>query len=269
MRTPFFSARRLAALGAAALLSALPLALGANAQSGALTLDWWSVDGGGVVASSNGPYTLSGSVGQADASVAATGGPLTLEGGFWERLAPSGVHLPLVAAAAPAPAPDLVVESVAISPARTSFRAGETVELLVTVANRGDAPAAPFWVDLYINPSAPPTAANQVWFSRCALDPCVGLAWGVREGLAPGARVTLSSRVPAPDYTYWPGWLPAGATAIYAYADSWNAATTFGAVVERDEGNNLGMLGGLSVGGTNPALAAEATSFAERPALAP
>jgi len=47
-------------------------------------LSWWTVDGGGGQAMVGGPYTLSGTVGQADAATL-TGGGFTLEGGFWQR----------------------------------------------------------------------------------------------------------------------------------------------------------------------------------------
>lgn len=49
-----------------------------------LTIDWSSVDGGGGT-SSGGSYTLSGTIGQADAGTM-TGGTFTLEGGFWPAL---------------------------------------------------------------------------------------------------------------------------------------------------------------------------------------
>lgn len=46
-------------------------------------LDWATVDGGGVTASSGGAYTLGGTVGQADAGSVASGGVYSLRGGFW------------------------------------------------------------------------------------------------------------------------------------------------------------------------------------------
>ena len=54
--------------------------------------------------------------------------------------------------------PDLL-DRISISPNKRSFTAGEPVVISVTVTNQGDAAAAPFWVDLFINPSAPPTQA--------------------------------------------------------------------------------------------------------------
>lgn len=267
MHRSFFSRRRLAALGTGLLLAAsLPWALGAaNAQGGPLTLDWWTTDGGGGVASVSGGYTLSGSVGQPDAGAALTSGPLTLEGGFWERLEPGTLHLPLLAASAAPRQPDVVVESLTINPARANFAAGETVEVLVTVVNQGNAPTTPFWVDLYAGPASPPVAANQRWDELCNPDRCVGLAWSVSTPLAPGQRLTLSSRAPVANYSRWAGWLPAGTSTLYAYADSWNEGVATGAMVESNEANNRGELLGLSVTGSNPPLPASATSLSARP----
>ena len=58
-------------------------------------LDWFTVAGGGGTLSSA-SYTVSGTVGQADAGVLA--GPVyTLTGGFWSgALAPGWLYLPLI-----------------------------------------------------------------------------------------------------------------------------------------------------------------------------
>ena len=53
----------------------------------------WSIDGGGAVAPANGAvWTLSGTIGQSDATAATalTGAPWQITGGFWSGLAPSG-----------------------------------------------------------------------------------------------------------------------------------------------------------------------------------
>lgn len=62
-------------------LAALLLAFPAGAQD----VDWWTVDGGGEIASSSGDWQLSGTFGQWDAtsSSAAHGGPWEITGGFW------------------------------------------------------------------------------------------------------------------------------------------------------------------------------------------
>ena len=59
------------------LISSLPARLLAQQYA----IDWFTIDGGGGT-SSGGSYTLSGSIGQADAGVM-TGGNYSLIGGFW------------------------------------------------------------------------------------------------------------------------------------------------------------------------------------------
>jgi CSLREA domain-containing protein len=165
----------------------------------------------------------------------------------------TAVYLPLVARPQPAPGqPDLVVTSVAVSPRKGAYTAGEPVVVTVVVTNRGAAPAAGFWVDLSVNPRRAPEI-NDLWHDNCGLGPCVGAAWAVRETLGPGESVTLTTAGGFdPSRTYWTGWLPSGATTIYAYADSWNTDGTRGAVLESDETNNRGELSGLTVTGQNP-----------------
>jgi hypothetical protein len=45
-------------------------------------LGWWSMDAGGAIASSNGIYTLDGTIGQPDAAIM-IGNHYVLAGGFW------------------------------------------------------------------------------------------------------------------------------------------------------------------------------------------
>jgi hypothetical protein len=45
-------------------------------------LSWFTIDGGGATLSEGGPYSLGGSIGQADAG-AMSGGAYSLSGGFW------------------------------------------------------------------------------------------------------------------------------------------------------------------------------------------
>lgn len=163
--------------------------------------------------------------------------------------------------------PDLVIRSITLSPAKTSFAAGEAVLISVTVENRGTAAASSFWVDLMINPDEPPTTANQLWNKHCALVPCFGMAWYVETGLAAGASVTLTSHDLPQGYAIWPGWFANGTKDIYAYADSYNPGKANGGVDERDESNNQTHLGGLRVSGANPALAGlqSAASLPVRP----
>jgi hypothetical protein len=49
-------------------------------------IDWFSIDGGGT--STNGNFSVSGTVGQADASIPMTGGSFSMTGGFWSILSP-------------------------------------------------------------------------------------------------------------------------------------------------------------------------------------
>jgi hypothetical protein len=162
---------------------------------------------------------------------------------------PNAVFLPLVLRVG---VPDLVV-SIGLSPNKGSFAAGEPVEISVTVTNQGNAPSGPFWVDFYINPSSPPTSANQVWNTRCSQTPCLGMAWQVPNGLAVGQNITLSSHSIPAGYGSWPGWFLTGTRSLYAYADSYNPGVVNGAVAETSESNNRAELLGLSVTGVTPA----------------
>jgi hypothetical protein len=45
--------------------------------------DWFSIDGGGFIASTGGSFSLSGTIGQPDAGPVMTGGSFQLTGGFW------------------------------------------------------------------------------------------------------------------------------------------------------------------------------------------
>jgi hypothetical protein len=144
--------------------------------------------------------------------------------------------------------PDLVVEQIGLDPAKTAYRAGEPVQISVRVANIGSAPASGFWVDLYINPAAPPDAANQPWSEHCSLIPCYGMAWYVAE-LEPGSSIVLNSTQLDPAQSNWAGHFALGTTTIYAYADTRNPGTPTGSVAERNEANNRYAVGGLYVGG--------------------
>ena len=65
----------------ALLLSTINYGLStAHAQS--YTVDWYKVAGGGGT-STGGTYTVSGTIGQADASGAMTGGNYSVTGGYW------------------------------------------------------------------------------------------------------------------------------------------------------------------------------------------
>jgi hypothetical protein len=84
--------RKLGALVAALLLTSALLA--GTRAAGVLTIDWWSVDGGGN-RSSGGAYALDGAIGQADAGVL-RGGGFTIAGGYWAVVLPRSVYLPVI-----------------------------------------------------------------------------------------------------------------------------------------------------------------------------
>ncbi len=66
------------------ILFALVISGAVHAQS--YSISWYKVAGGGGT-SSNGPYTVSSTIGQPDASGARTGGPhYSLTGGFWSLI---------------------------------------------------------------------------------------------------------------------------------------------------------------------------------------
>jgi hypothetical protein len=64
----------------ATLVLATMMALSASAQS--YSINWYKVAGGGGT-STNGQYSLTGTIGQPDASGAMAGGNYSLTGGFW------------------------------------------------------------------------------------------------------------------------------------------------------------------------------------------
>ncbi len=65
-------------------LALLVAAVGTDSALAQYDLSWWTVDGGGAMATTGGTLTLSGTIGQPDAStVTMTGGTFSLTGGFW------------------------------------------------------------------------------------------------------------------------------------------------------------------------------------------
>jgi hypothetical protein len=117
----------------------------------------------------------------------------------------------------------------------------EPVLITVTITNTGYASAGQFWVDFYINPRNPPTAANQPWDQSCGTTRCrYGIAWYVRQSLAPGESLTLTSKSGSyyANNTDWPGYFVTGDLDLYLYVDSWNPTIPVGAVYEVNENNN-------------------------------
>jgi hypothetical protein len=60
----------------------LAFAFGLLARAQSYSINWYKIAGGGGT-STNGQYSLSGTIGQPDASQAMTGGNYSLTGGFW------------------------------------------------------------------------------------------------------------------------------------------------------------------------------------------
>jgi hypothetical protein len=91
-----------------------------------------------------------------------------------------------------------------------------------------------FWVDVYFDPSQTP-GLNQPWPTLASH----GVAWGVTVDIPAGGVLTLTTgdAYYAPQHSSMPP-LPAGAR-VYALVDSVNYATTYGAVPESNEGDNL------------------------------
>lgn len=65
------------------LYSACGLGWGTSVAHAQFDLSWHSIDGGGATFSIGGPYSLGGTIGQADAGPAMTAGTYRLTGGFW------------------------------------------------------------------------------------------------------------------------------------------------------------------------------------------
>src|SRR5450432_2922398 len=59
------------------------------------SIDWYKISGGGGT-SSNGQYTVSGTIGQPDASGAMSGGNYSVTGGFWSLFAVQTPGAPLL-----------------------------------------------------------------------------------------------------------------------------------------------------------------------------
>ncbi len=124
--------------------------------------------------------------------------------------------------------PDLIVDNVELL----------NNNIVITIKNQGQMPVTTvlgFWVDLYINPSPPPTQVNQIW------DPIApyGAAWAVDREALPilpdgSQKLYLYDRYYKPNNSRLPVALRAG-DILYVQVDSYNAATTYGAILEDHE----------------------------------
>ncbi|HEY3763185.1 MAG TPA: hypothetical protein VGN23_15675 [Verrucomicrobiae bacterium] len=68
-----------------ALLAALILACSFSAVAQSYSIDWYKISGGGG-ASTNGAYSLTGTIGQPDAGMTMSGGNYSVTGGFWSLI---------------------------------------------------------------------------------------------------------------------------------------------------------------------------------------
>lgn len=122
-------------------------------------------------------------------------------------------------------APDLTIENLIATGAAVT----------VTLKNRGNAAVSDaFWVDVYFNPSETP-ALNRPWDDIAA----AGAVWGVTTPIAAGSTLTLTTGDAYYSETYsssppWPVGVP-----VYGLVDSINYDTSYGAVPESNENNNL------------------------------
>ncbi|MBL8879878.1 MAG: hypothetical protein JNG88_12230 [Phycisphaerales bacterium] len=72
----------------------LALGLLTSAASAQLSLNWNTIDGGGIQNSSGGAWSVAGTTGQADAGAALAGGAWSVMGGFWVVGAAPGGSFP-------------------------------------------------------------------------------------------------------------------------------------------------------------------------------
>jgi hypothetical protein len=135
------------------------------------------------------------------------------------------VYLPLILRSeSGAAGPDLVVDQLL----------GGAGGVQVRVRNQGDQVVVDaFWVDVYIDPSSPPTGVNQRWSSLAEQ----GMVWGVTAPalpLSPGQAITLTvgDRYYSSSRSQFstPG---AAGSVVYAQVDSYGAS--YGAVLESHE----------------------------------
>ena len=168
------------------------------------------------------------------------------------------IHTPMVASYFH-PGADLRVALVAGTYLRTLYSDREQLGnmIIVAVANYGTEPIdKEFWVDLYLEPSTPPTGPNQRWQDSCYY----GAQWGITADnlpLDPGEYLLLAtseisvaslSDASTPDYFLPTFILPTEsripsifgeALDIYVQVDSVDMRTDYGSVLEYHE--NLGL----------------------------
>jgi len=153
------------------------------------------------------------------------------------------VYLPLVGKNS-VTAPDLVIDTLLVN----------SQAITMTITNQGNRPVVDaFWVDLYINPTTPPTGVNQRWQDLGAQ----GATWGVTDvPITPGGTLTLTLDTARPDLSSF-ALPPTPGTSIYAQVDSVNLDTIYGGVLELHEiggGTYNNIIGPVSVQTTHRAV---------------
>ncbi len=139
------------------------------------------------------------------------------------------VYLPMVLRAYDTRA-DLVITAVTVDPANPGA-------LQVQIANQGQSAAQHFWVDAFLDPTAPPNVNRTCIDLGCVYQ----LVWYV-DALPAGGQLTLTigDAFYQPTWSQWPyGGYPAGAHTVWAYVDSWGPPNPWGSVQEAFEDNNL------------------------------
>ncbi|MBN1874661.1 MAG: DNRLRE domain-containing protein [Anaerolineae bacterium] len=169
---------------------------------------------------------------------------------------PWRVYMPLVLRNGD-PRPDLTVEIV------TPVDPDDPAAAQLRIANLGRSTASGFWIDLYLNPSAPPEV-NQPWPTLC---PLYGAAWQI-PALASGESLTLTIGDSVYNFIYsqWPvSTYPTGVHTLWAYVDSWSDQP-WGWVNETDETNNRAGPASFSVTTSAPeTMPCKPSAFLPRP----
>ena len=93
MKTHLYSRRRPSLLWVFGALALLAITIPVQAQQ--YSVEWYKVSGGGGT-STNGPYAISGTIGQHDAGGPMTGGGYSVTGGFWALYAVQTPGAPLL-----------------------------------------------------------------------------------------------------------------------------------------------------------------------------
>ncbi len=156
----------------------------------------------------------------------------------------STIYLPLILKNPVSSGPDLIVDHI--------IATSDGVQ--VVIKNDGSEPVPvnfdnEFWVDIYVNPVPPPTGVNQTCESgdiSCSHYAVWGITQALLPQLIPQGVITLTVGDVNQDHGDFSISLAPG-TPVYAQVDSDNALTTYGAVQETNENNNINST--LSVAG--------------------